>query len=78
VRAARVHDVRHTTGTLLVDEGVELRIVQEVLGHSSSKMTERYTHVTDRGRKQAADAAARALRGVKFRYPGDRSVPVPG
>jgi integrase len=63
VRAARVHDVRHTTGTLLVDEGVELRIVQEVLGHSSSKMTERYTHVTDRGRKQAADAAARALWG---------------
>jgi len=44
-RDARVHDGRHTAGTLLLEQGVSLRVVQEFLGHSDSRVTERYTHV---------------------------------
>ncbi len=44
VRDARVHDGRHTAGTLLVEYGVHVRTVQEILGHSDIRLTQRYTH----------------------------------
>ena len=45
VRDARVHDARHTAATLLIEQGVHIRVVQEVLGHIRVTTTERYTHV---------------------------------
>ncbi len=56
LRDARVHDGRHTAGTLLIESGVSPRVVMEVLGHSSMRMMTRYTHV---GSPLAADAAQR-------------------
>lgn len=56
VRGARVHDARHTAATLLLEQGVDIRVVQGILGHATLAVTRRYTHVTD---KFARDAAAR-------------------
>lgn len=50
VPKVRVHDGRHTTGTLLRAAGVEPRIIQVILGHNSAAMTEHYSHV---GRDEA-------------------------
>ncbi|MFL6055147.1 MAG: tyrosine-type recombinase/integrase [Actinoallomurus sp.] len=56
VRDVRVHDTRHTAGTMLIEQGVNIRVVQEVLGHTRVTTTERYTHVAA---AQVQDASAR-------------------
>jgi site-specific recombinase XerD len=63
LRDARVHDARHTAATLLLDQGVSVRVVQEILGHSQLRQTERYTHVTKALSQHTADRMSEALWG---------------
>jgi site-specific recombinase XerD len=63
VRDARVHDGRHTAGTLLIEMGVHVCTVQEILGHSDIRVTQRYTHVASPMVRDAARHMGQALWG---------------
>ena len=63
VRDARVHDARHTAATLLIEQGVHIRVVQEILGHTRVTTTERYTHVATLQMKDASERMDQALWG---------------
>ncbi|GGE58320.1 tyrosine-type recombinase/integrase [Priestia taiwanensis] len=52
----RIHDLRHTHATLMLEAGEHPKIVQDRLGHSSIQMTlDKYSHVTENMQQKAAE-----------------------
>ena len=50
------HKLRHTAATLMLSQGVDVKTVQEVLGHEHLNTTEIYTHIENTELKIAAEA----------------------
>ena len=48
------HKLRHTAATLMLQNGVDVRTLQEVLGHENLNTTQIYTHIASSGLKSAA------------------------
>lgn len=55
---------RHQFASILVNAGRTLYEVQQLLGHSDSKVTERYVHLSLKTLQGAANSASEAMRGA--------------
>jgi integrase len=62
LRRIRFHDLRHSTATLLLEQGVDLVVIKELLGHAHIGV---YAHVRLRLQRQAIDTLSGALGGTQ-------------
>lgn len=64
VQHIRLHDLRHTAATLLLEADVHPKVVSDILGHSSIAITmDRYAHVSDALQRAATSRLGDVLRG---------------
>ncbi|MEV0537843.1 site-specific integrase, partial [Kitasatospora sp. NPDC050463] len=72
LRRIRFHDLRHSAATLLLEQGVELVVIKELLGHAHIGVTATvYAHVRLRLQRQAIDTLGNALRNPAEPDDGD-------
>ena len=69
VRSVRLHNARHSAGTIMGSLGIPLRDIQEAFGHSSAKVTERYVHIKSESQRRAAAKMDAALFGDRATEP---------
>jgi site-specific recombinase XerD len=58
---ASIHTLRHSYATYLLEHGVSLRMIQQILGHKSLSSTEVYLHVTQPAQVQVQDVVDRLM-----------------
>ena len=61
IEDVRLHDLRHTTASYAVMNGVSVPVVSRLLGHSDVRMTLRYTHLADNDIKDTAEWIGAAM-----------------
>lgn len=58
----RLHDLRHSSASMLLEAGVDMTVVAEMLGHTSTRTTQDvYAHVSERQLRQVADVMEQIL-----------------
>lgn len=60
----RIHDLRHTFASVLINRGVSLYEVQELLGHSNAQMTQRYAHLQPNELRQRTEIMGQLMFGI--------------
>jgi integrase len=60
----RIHDLRHQFASFLVNSGQTLFMVQQILGHSSPSVTQRYAHLSTKSLQEAANSASVMINGA--------------
>jgi len=60
----RLHDLRHSFASFLVNQGVSLYVVQGLLGHTQPRMTQRYAHLAPQTLLDAAEVVASLIQGA--------------
>ena len=63
LKNAGIRDARHIAATLLLAQGVDQRVVMQILGHSQINMTTKYAHVLPQVMTDAPDKIGQALWG---------------
>lgn len=59
--AVRFHDLRHSCASLLVNMGVRLEVIRDILGHTTVKTTERYSHLQTTAQREALEKLGQAF-----------------
>jgi integrase len=66
----RLHDLRHSYASFLVNQGISLYVVQGLLGHAHSRTTQRYAHLAHETLLDAAERVSAVVNGGNAREPG--------
>jgi len=73
----RLHDLRHTHASLLVNSGASLFVVQKALGHSNPQTSQRYSHLSDKTLRDASETVSalisRASKGAASQAEADQT-----
>ncbi|WP_025007211.1 tyrosine-type recombinase/integrase [Marinilabilia salmonicolor] len=74
-RKVNLHMLRHSFATHLLEDGKDIRYVQELLGHKNIKTTERYTHIISDALLNVTSPFDRMISETGFQGPGNRPPP---
>lgn len=78
----RLHDLRHSFASFLVNKGVSLYVVQGLLGHAHTRYTQRYAHLTPDTLREAAEAVGGVIVAARVFASNDtrseKSAPIHG
>lgn len=61
IEGLRLHDLRHTAASKMIEAGADLVTVSKIPGHSSIQMTMRYAHPTPENMRRAVDRLSEVL-----------------
>jgi integrase len=77
IKNLRWHDLRHTFGTRIGEDGHSEATIAELMGHTDPRTTRRYTHGTERAKREAVEAASnRGGRACPKSAPDEERLPV--